>query len=61
MNEKRDHFIGLHLNYKEFRMLRRYAERVHLKQSTALKQVFLQFLDEHDAFKDILEEEKLRA
>lgn len=54
MNEKRDKFLGLHLNYKEFRVMKSYANRVHLKTTTALKQAFFTYLENNEEYKDLL-------
>ncbi|MEM3192760.1 MAG: hypothetical protein QXZ17_13500 [Nitrososphaerota archaeon] len=58
MNERKDRLVGVHLNMREFQVLEKYSRRVYLRPSTALKQVFFQFLDEHDDFRDILQEGK---
>ncbi|MEM3844844.1 MAG: hypothetical protein QXU98_03990 [Candidatus Parvarchaeota archaeon] len=60
VNEKKNYLVGVHLNDKEFAILQKYSKKVHLRPSTALKQVLFEFLDEHDNFRDIIEEE-LRA
>lgn len=56
MNEKKDKFVGLHLNYRELRIIKAYAERVHLRPTTALKQAFFNYLENNEEFKDLLVE-----
>ncbi|MEM4091035.1 MAG: hypothetical protein QXQ46_09935 [Thermoplasmatales archaeon] len=56
-NQKKNFLVGVHLNCREFEILQRYSKKVHLRPSTALKQVLFEFLDEHSDFKDLMEEE----
>jgi|ACXM01.1.fsa_nt_gi hypothetical protein len=54
MNDKRDKFMGLHLNYREMKVIKEYAARVHLRPSTALKQAFFAHLENDADNKDLL-------
>ncbi len=56
MNERKDKLVGLHLNYRELRIIKAYAQRVHLRPTTALKQAFFNYLENNDEFKDLLVE-----
>jgi hypothetical protein len=54
MTERKDRLVGLHVNVRELRIIKAYAERVHLRPSTALKQAFFTFLENDDELKDLL-------
>ncbi|MEM3829587.1 MAG: hypothetical protein QXP36_10290 [Conexivisphaerales archaeon] len=49
--------VAIYLNRQDMKALREYAKRVHLRETTALKQAFYSYLADKPEFRDLLEED----